>query len=92
MTKHSRFTLEIDADLHDAFLAAAEAENRTASEIVRDFMSDYVHSHEDPDYWAFVAQNVEAARRSLAEGKGITNAEIEAKFSTRRAAIVGKNG
>ncbi|UVC10872.1 antitoxin of toxin-antitoxin stability system [Rhizobium sp. TH2] len=93
MTKNARLILDIDADLHDAFLAAAEAENRPASDIVRDFMSDYVGSHEKPDaeYWAFVERKVEAARKSLRAGKGLSNAEVEAKFAARRAAIANKN-
>jgi hypothetical protein len=93
MAKSAQLILEIDADLRDAFLAVAEAENRPASDIVRDLMSDYIGSYEKPDaeYWAFVEKKVEAARKSLRAGKGLPNAEVEARFAAKRAAIANKN-
>jgi hypothetical protein len=85
MTKHAHFTFELDAELKDAFLAAAEAENRQASDIVREFIDNYVHSHTEAEsYHAFLNSKVIAARKSLAEGKGQSNAEVDAEFAKRR--------
>ena len=93
MTKHAHFTFELEAELKDAFMAAAEADNRPASDIVREFMDNYVRSHTEAEgYSAFLERKVAVARQSLAEGKGQSNAEVEAEFAAKRAAIMSNNG
>jgi predicted transcriptional regulator len=42
MTKEAVFTLKIETELRDQFMAEAEATHRPASQIVRDLMRDYV--------------------------------------------------
>ena len=42
MHKDAVFTIKLEADLRDAFKAAAEAEHRSASQIARELMRDYV--------------------------------------------------
>lgn len=39
----TNFTCRVDADLKQAFLRAAKANDRPASVLIRDFMRDYVH-------------------------------------------------
>jgi len=42
MGLQSNFTCRVDADLKQAFLQAAKANDRPASVLIRDFMRDYV--------------------------------------------------
>ncbi|MBU2783624.1 hypothetical protein HAP99_10635 [Acidithiobacillus caldus] len=42
MNQQSNFTCRVDADLKQAFLQAAKANDRPASMLIRDFMRDYV--------------------------------------------------
>jgi predicted transcriptional regulator len=47
MAKEAVFTMKLEPELRDAFMKAAEAVDRPASQIVREFMRDYVQ--QDPD-------------------------------------------
>lgn len=40
--EQANFTCRVDADLKQAFLRAAKANDRSASVLIRDFMRDYV--------------------------------------------------
>jgi len=63
--KEAVFTLKLEADLRDAFMAEAEAAHRPASQIVRDFMRDFVKKQQDQrDYEAWELADIE---RGLAE-------------------------
>ena len=42
MPKDAIFTLKLESDLHEAFMAEAEASHRPASQLVRDFMREFV--------------------------------------------------
>jgi predicted transcriptional regulator len=42
MAKEAVFTVKMESDLRDAFAAEAEAAHRPASQIVRDFMREFV--------------------------------------------------
>jgi predicted transcriptional regulator len=63
--KEAVFTLKLEADLRDAFMAEAEAAHRPASQIVRDFMREFVRKQqEERDYEAWELADIE---RGLAE-------------------------
>ena len=42
MAKEAVFTVKLETDLRDAFTAEAEAAHRPASQIVREFMREFV--------------------------------------------------
>jgi predicted transcriptional regulator len=42
MPKEAVFTVKLEADLRDAFMAEAEATHRPASQLVREFMREFV--------------------------------------------------
>jgi predicted transcriptional regulator len=42
MGKDAVFTMKLESDLRDQFLAAAEAMDRPASQIVREFMREFI--------------------------------------------------
>jgi predicted transcriptional regulator len=63
--KEAVFTLKLEAELRDAFMAEAEASHRPASQIVRDFMRDFVRTQKEKrDYEAWELADIE---RGLAE-------------------------
>jgi hypothetical protein len=88
LPKEAVFTMKLEAELRDAFMAEAEAAHRPASQIVRELMRDFVQSQgEARDYDAFLRRKVDAARASMQAGRGRSNDEIEAGFAARRAEI-----
>jgi predicted transcriptional regulator len=88
MPKEAVFTMKLESELRDDFLAEAQAVHRPASQVVRELMREFVQrQRESRDYDAFVRAKVEAARSSMRAGEGRTNEEIEAEFAARRAAV-----
>ena len=62
--KEAVFTLKLEADLRDAFMAEAEASHRPASQIVREFMREFVtKQQEERDYEAWLDAELEKAVR-----------------------------
>jgi predicted transcriptional regulator len=47
MPKEAMFTLKLEAELRDQFMAAAEAVHRPASQLVREFMRDFVKQQQE---------------------------------------------
>ncbi|MDQ0473604.1 antitoxin of toxin-antitoxin stability system [Labrys wisconsinensis] len=85
MAKEAVFTLKLEPELRDAFVAAAEAAHRPASQVVRELMRDYIQRHQDEqDYDAFLRAKVAAARSSVSAGRGRPNDDVEADFARRR--------
>lgn len=90
MSKAAVFTMKLEPELRDAFMAAAEESHRPASQIVRDMMRDFIRQREEADdYEAFLRKKVSAARGSVANGHGERDETIEADFAARRARAVG---
>ena len=88
MGKDAVFTLKLEAQLRDAFLAEAQAGVGPASQIVRDLMRDYVRrQREARDSEAFVWSKVEAGRRDRLSGATLPNDAVEAEFAARRRAL-----
>lgn len=88
MSKAAVFTMKLEPDLRDAFMAAAEAAHRPASQVVRELMREFVQQQEDAEaYRAFVTRKVELSRASIRRGEGRSNEEVEAEFAARRARV-----
>ena len=86
MPKEAVFTLKLEAELRDEFMAEAEAAHQPASQVARELFREYVRrQREAREYENFQRQNVEAGRASVRAGKGATNEEVEAAFAARRA-------
>jgi predicted transcriptional regulator len=85
MAKEAVFTMKLEPELRDAFIAEAEATHRPASQIVRELMREFIERQQEARaYDAFLREKVEAARNSMHAGRGLTNDEIEAEFAARR--------
>ena len=83
MAKEAVFTLKLEPELRDAFMAAAKAADRPASQVVREFMRDYVQ--QDGEYVAWLQRKVDEARADVAAGRVYSQDEVEAYFAGRRA-------
>ena len=89
MLKEAVFTMKLEPELRDAFMAEAEATHRPASQIVRELMRDFVlRQREAREYDTFLRDKVEAARASMQAGEGRPDEEVEARFAARRAAAL----
>ncbi len=88
MPKEAVFTLKLEAELRDEFMAEAEAAHQPASQVARELFREYVRrQREAREYDNFLRQKVEAGRASSRAGKGATNEEVEAAFAARRARL-----
>ena len=87
MSKDAVFTMKLEPELREHFMAAAQATHRPASQVVRELMRDFVESHQKSEgYDAFLARKVETARKSVDAGQGRSDEAVEADFAARRAA------
>jgi len=91
MSKEAVFTMKLEAELRDAFMAEAEATHRPASQVVRELMREFVQrQREGREYDEFLGKKVEAARASVRAGRGSPNDEVAARFAKRRADVADK--
>ena len=91
MAKDTVFTLKLEADLRDAFIAAADAAHRPASQVVRELMREFIHRQgEQQDYDAFLHRKVEAAQEAMRAGRTRSHEEVEADFARLRAELLRK--
>ena len=69
MAKESVFTLKLETELRDAFVAEAAAMDRPASQLVREFMRDLVQSRkEERQHDAWFRREVEKALKDKRSG------------------------
>ena len=85
MSKQAVFTMKLESELREQFMAEAEAAHRPASQIVREMMRQFVQTQQQArEYEAFLQREVDTARASMRAGDGLTNDEIEAEFAAGR--------
>jgi predicted transcriptional regulator len=88
MTKNAVFTMKLEPELRDAFMAAAAASHRPASQIMRELIREFVAKQEEAgDYKEYLARKVARARESIAKGRYATQEEVEARFAALRAEV-----
>lgn len=88
MPKEVVFTMKLEPDLRDAFMTEAQASHRPASQILRELMREFIQ-RQARAYNDFLLQKVQTTRSSMQAGLGISNDEVEAQFSQRRAQTTG---
>ena len=85
MSKEAVFTMKLEPELRAEFMAEAAAEDRPASQVMRELMRGYIEqrrrARDDDDY---LRRKVEAGRASMRAGRGRSNEEVEAVFAARR--------
>lgn len=75
MSTKAVFTMKLEPELRDEFMAATAEDDRPASQVVR--------AYED-----YVREKVETARASMQAGQSRSNDEVEATFSAKRRQIM----
>ncbi len=93
MAKEAVFTMKLEPELRDAFMAAAKKEDLSASQLARRVFREYLEATGEPDeaYWDFVRRKVERSRRDVAEGRVYTNDEVNAHMEQLLADLERKS-
>lgn len=85
MAKEAVFTMKLEPELRDAFMAAAKRSDQSASQVMRKLMRDFIEKLEaDPGYTEFYREKVAIAEAERAAGLGIPGDDVEAFFVERR--------
>ena len=81
------FTFRVDEALKSELSNAAKSRDRTAAQLLRDFMRDFVRQQQEvAEHDAWFRRQVQMGLDSANAGKLIASAEVEAKFAAKRAA------
>ena len=85
MSKEAVFTMKLEPELRDAFMADAVEVDRPASQIMRELMKDYLAMREEEkrSYNDFLRRKVERSRASIAAGRSYSNEEVQARMKAR---------
>ena len=79
------FTMKLEPELRDMFMAEAAAVDRPAAQIVRELMREFIEQRRQTrEYDNYLRRKVEVARVDKAAGRSFSNEEIEAEFSAAR--------
>ena len=85
MTTKTVFTMKLEPELRDSFMAEATADDRPAAQVVRELMRGYITQRRHArEYNAYLHRKVEVARADKQAGHSFSNNEIEAEFSAVR--------
>ncbi len=85
------FTLRIDKDLKDAFTEAAKSKERTAAQLIREYMRDTVQeTQRQKDYDTWFARKVAEGRSDIALGRVVDNDTVLAEAAERRTRLLAK--
>lgn len=79
-------SLRIDAELKDAFMAAAKNMDRNGSQLIRDFMRQTVERQHN----AWFREQVEAGRQQLERGEVLPHDIVEDSAATWRDEMMKK--
>ena len=81
------FTFRVDESLKAEFSTAAKNRDRSAAQLLRDFMREFVQQQQEAAaHDAWFRRQVQIGLDSANAGNLIPAAEVEAKFATKRAA------
>ena len=89
MPKDAVFTMKLEPELRDEFMAAAEAAHRPASQVVRELMREFVRRHREArGYDDFLRRKIEVARAQKVAGQHYSNDDVEAEAAARVAQLL----
>jgi hypothetical protein len=95
MPKEAVFTVKLEAKLRDAFMAEAEAVDRPASQLVREFMRGFIQrQRETREHDAWFRGEVEQAVREADDPavRRIPHEEVRSNWRRQRAELVKRAG
>jgi predicted transcriptional regulator len=91
MSKETMFTLKLESELHNAFMAEAQAAHRPASQVVRELMREFIQRQQqsrEHDAW-FRAEVEQGLREADTPGvKRIPHEEVANSSRHQRAASI----
>ena len=88
MRKEAIFTMKLETELRDDFMAEAQASHRPASQVLRELMREFVERQRHArEYDQYFRRKVVAGRASMRVDRGRSKEEVEATFAARRAAV-----
>ncbi len=83
------FTMKLEPELRNSFMAATAAADRPASQVVRELMRDYIERHQqEQQYRDYLGRKVGLAKAQRDAGQYVTNADMEAQTAARREALL----
>lgn len=95
MPKETMFTLKLEPELRNAFMAEAEAAHRPASQVVRELMRDFIERQRqarEHDAW-FRAEVEQAVREADDPGVArISQEEVSDNWRRQRAQLIERAG
>ncbi len=81
----------VNDELKDQFEKAVEFSDMTGSQVLRDFMRNYVESaREKREYEAWLVANVQRGLEQVAAGRTIPHEEMKARSAARRERMLNK--
>ncbi|MFA5665058.1 antitoxin of toxin-antitoxin stability system [Castellaniella sp.] len=93
MSTKAVFTMKLEPELRDEFMAATAEDDRPASQVVRELMRDYIKQRRQArEYDDYLRRKVEAARRQRDAGLHFSNEEVEAEAAARRVELLRRIG
>ncbi|GLR63030.1 CopG family ribbon-helix-helix protein [Marinospirillum insulare] len=86
---NATFTFRVDDALKTEFSQLAKFQDRSAAQLLRDFMRNYVAQQEQSlEYDTWLMKKIEQSRSSAKAGKLTSNTDVEAAFAAKRAATI----
>jgi predicted transcriptional regulator len=85
----STFTFRVDEDLKAAFTAAAKGNDRSAAQILRETMREYIAAEAlpTPEYVEWLRAKVEKSRAQIARGEYYSHDEMEKRMAKKRTKL-----
>ncbi|MFO7808232.1 antitoxin of toxin-antitoxin stability system [Guyparkeria sp.] len=85
MSEETVFTMKLESELREDFIAEARAVHRPASQVARELMREFVErQREAREYDEFLCRKMGATRASMQTGRGRSNEELGAEAAARR--------
>src|ERR1035441_8654808 len=94
MAKEAVFTVKLESELRDAFAAEAAAAHQSGSQLVREFMREFVQRRrQEREHDAWFRREVELAvgEADNPQAAWDSQEEVKLKSGTKRAAWLGKS-
>ncbi|NTJ68681.1 antitoxin of toxin-antitoxin stability system [Agrobacterium rhizogenes] len=80
--------MKLEPELRDTFMAEAAADDRPAAQVLRELMREYINRRQQArQYDDYLRRKVEIARGQHDAGMHVSNEEVEAEATARRAEL-----
>jgi predicted transcriptional regulator len=88
MSMKAVFTMKLEPELRDTFMAEAAADDRPAAQVLRKLMREYITRRQQArQYDDYLRRKVETARGQHDAAMHVSNEEVEADVTARRAKL-----